>query len=135
MAGIDATQMRVVVHVEDFDRAVAFYRDGLGFEEAEAYSGPSGAEVMILDVGRATLELANTAQVEFIDQVEVGERVAPGIRIAFEVASARIATDVAVAAGATLIAAPIETPWRSLNSRLEGEAGLQLTLFEELGTG
>ena len=28
--------------------------------------------------------------------------------------------------------APVETPWRSLNARLEGPAGLQLTLFQEL---
>ena len=42
-------------------------------------------------------------------------------------------TDTLLAAGASLIAAPTETPWRSLNSRLEAPAGLQLTLFEELG--
>ncbi|MCU1387170.1 MAG: hypothetical protein JWL72_508, partial [Ilumatobacteraceae bacterium] len=37
-----------------------------------------------------------------------------------------------VEGGATLIAAPTETPWRSLNSRLDAPAGLQITLFEEL---
>ena len=37
-----------------------------------------------------------------------------------------------VAAGATLVAEPTETPWRSLNSRLDAPAGLQITLFEEL---
>jgi hypothetical protein len=37
-----------------------------------------------------------------------------------------------VAAGAELVAPPTETPWRSLNSRLEAPAGLQITLFEEL---
>jgi len=31
-----------------------------------------------------------------------------------------------------IVAAPVGTPWRSLNARLEGPAGLQLTLFEEL---
>ena len=35
-------------------------------------------------------------------------------------------------AGADLIAPPTQTPWDSLNSRLTGPAGLQLTLFEEL---
>ncbi|MGH6657759.1 MAG: VOC family protein, partial [Actinocrinis sp.] len=28
---------------------------------------------------------------------------------------------------------PVITPWNSRNARLEGPAGLQLTLFEELG--
>ncbi len=41
-------------------------------------------------------------------------------------------TDKRVAVGASLIPAPTETPWRSLNSRLEGPAGLQPTPFEEL---
>jgi lactoylglutathione lyase len=45
---------------------------------------------------------------------------------------AREATERLAAAGATVIAGPTETPWRSLNTRLEGPAGLQLTLFEEL---
>ena len=36
------------------------------------------------------------------------------------------------AAGATVLAPPTLTPWRSMNARLEGPAGLQLTLFTEL---
>jgi hypothetical protein len=38
-----------------------------------------------------------------------------------------------VVGGAELIARPVETPLRSLNARLNGPAGLQLTLVEELG--
>jgi hypothetical protein len=30
------------------------------------------------------------------------------------------------------VAEPTRTPWNSLNARLEGPAGLQLTLFTEL---
>ncbi|HEU4318832.1 MAG TPA: VOC family protein [Acidimicrobiia bacterium] len=132
MANVEVTQMRLVVDAADFEEAVGFYRDALGMRELESYSGEGGAEVMILDAGRATLELSNPAQIEFIDQVEVGERVAPHLRVAFEVADTRTATQVAISAGAELIAEPVETPWLSLNSRLDGPAGLQLTLFEEL---
>jgi hypothetical protein len=32
----------------------------------------------------------------------------------------------------TAAASPRETPWRSLNSRLDAPADLQVTLFEEL---
>jgi hypothetical protein len=32
-----------------------------------------------------------------------------------------------------VVAAPTRTPWNSLNARLEAPAGLQLTLFTELG--
>ncbi len=54
------------------------------------------------------------------------------MRVAFEVADATATTDALVAAGADLLAPPTETPWRSLNSRLNAPAGLQITLFEEL---
>jgi catechol 2,3-dioxygenase-like lactoylglutathione lyase family enzyme len=124
--------MRLVVHAADFDEAVRFYRDALGMRELESYSGDGGAEAMILDAGRATLELSNPAQIEFIDEIEVGELVAPHLRVAFEVEDSETATRVAVSAGAGLIAEPVETPWRSINSRLNGPAGLQLTLFQEL---
>jgi predicted enzyme related to lactoylglutathione lyase len=125
-------QMRLVVEAEDYDEAVRFYRDVLGGAEELAVEGAAGERVTILDVGRATLELSNAAQVEMIDRVEVGHRVAPRMRVAFEVADARTRTEELVDAGAHLVAPPTLTPWRSLNSRLEGPAGLQLTLFEEL---
>lgn len=125
-------QLRLVVHAEDFEEAVRFYRDVLGMPEEESYSGDGGAEVVILGAGRATLELSNTAQVEMIDRVEVGRRVAPHFRVALEVTDAEGATRVAVAGGAELIAAPTTTPWRSSNSRLAAPADVQLTLFEEL---
>ena len=125
-------QMRVVVEVDDFDEAVRFYRDVLGLHESAAFEGDGDARVMILEAGRATFELANRAQVDMIDTVEVGRRVSPHIRLAFEVPDATLATRALTSNGAVLIAAPTETPWRSLNSRLDGPAGLQLTLFQEL---
>jgi lactoylglutathione lyase len=125
-------QLRLVVHAEDYEQALRFYRDVLGMPEQEAYAGEGGAHVTILDAGRATLELANTAQVEMIDRVEVGRRVAPHFRVALEVDDTRAATVAAVEGGAQVVAEPTETPWRSLNARLEAPAGVQLTLFEEL---
>jgi predicted enzyme related to lactoylglutathione lyase len=126
-------QLRVVVRAEDYDQAVAFYRDALGLPEEEAFSGEDGAQVTILDAGRATLEISNPAQVRMIDDVEVGRPVSPHVRIAFEVDDVVHETDVLSRAGATVIADPTETPWRSLNARLAGPGDLQLTLFEELG--
>ena len=125
--------MRLVVEAPDYEQAVAFYRDVLGLTEEGAFAGPDGAHVTILDAGRATLELVNPAQKRYIDQVEVGRQVAPKYRVAFEVADSPAMTAALVDAGADLIAPPTETPWRSVNSRLAGPAGLQLTLFEELG--
>jgi len=132
MSRPNVRQLRLVVTVEDYEAAVRFYRDVLGLPEQAAFATPDG-RVTILEAGRATLELADPAQAEFIDRVEVGRRVAGHIRVAFEVDDATAATTELAGAGAELIAPPTRTPWDSLNARLEAPGGLQLTLFEELG--
>jgi lactoylglutathione lyase len=124
-------ELRLVVTAEDYDEALSFYRDVLGLEERAAYNSPDG-RVTILEAGRATLELADTGQAEFIDRVEVGRRVAGHIRVAFEVDDTAETTRRLEAAGAGVLAEPTRTPWNSLNARLAAPAGLQLTLFQEL---
>lgn len=126
-------QLRVVVEADDYEAALAFYRDVLGLPEQESYSGAGGAEVTVLDAGRATLEIANPAQKRMIDDVEVGRQVAPHIRLAFEVDDTSAMTASLVDAGAALVAEPTVTPWQSLNARLDAPAGLHITLFEERG--
>ncbi len=127
-------EMRLVVTAPDYDAALAFYRDLLGMPELAAFTSPGG-RVTILDAGRATLELGDPPHVTYVDDVEVGRRVAGHIRVAFQVRDVESATDRLVGGGAEPLARPIETPWRSLNARLNGPAGLQLTLFEELEPG
>jgi predicted enzyme related to lactoylglutathione lyase len=125
-------QLRLVVEAEDFEEAVAFYRDVLGLREEFYFESEGGALVVALQAGRATLEIVNPAQRRLIDELEVGHEVSRKFRVAFEVTNAEAETARLVEAGADLIAAPTETPWRSINSRLEAPAGLQITLFEEL---
>ncbi len=130
------SQLRLILETEDLDAALAFYRDVVGLKEREAYSGDGGARVHILEVPTATLELANPKQVEFIDEVEVGTAAAHTypltVRIAFEVPDAVAADEAWKAGGATPVAPPVETPWRSLNARLEAPGGMQVTAFQEL---
>lgn len=126
-------QLRLVVTAEDYDEAIAFYRDVLGMGQLAVWVSPDGGQVTLLDAGRATLEITDPKNAAFIDDVEVGRRVAGHIRVALEVDDSRSTTAAAVEGGAKLISEPTETPWRSLNARLEGPASLQLTLFEELG--
>lgn len=126
-------QLRVVVTATDYDEALAFYRDVLGLTEEAVFESPGGARVAILDAGRATLELADPAHATYVDEVEVGRRVAGQIRFAFEVADAQAVTAELVEAGAEVVAEPTRTPWDSLNSRLDAPAGLHVTIFTELG--
>jgi lactoylglutathione lyase len=129
--GGEVSELRLVVTADDYDEALHFYRDVLGLPELESYTH-DGGHVAILDAGKATLEINDPAYAEYIDEVEVGRRVAGHIRVAFGVRDSAATTESLVAAGATLVAEPSETPWRSLNSRLDGPAALQLTLFTDL---
>ncbi|WP_297083392.1 glyoxalase/bleomycin resistance/extradiol dioxygenase family protein [uncultured Demequina sp.] len=130
-----AAQLRLVVHAEDLNAALAFYRDALGLApelDLSTDTDAGEARVVVLDAGRATLELINTPQRDLIDQLEVGRPVSREIRVALEVADADVATEHAVASGASQVAPPTRTPWGSLNARLEGPAGLPLTLFQQI---
>ncbi len=131
MSDFPVRQLRLVVEAEDFDAAVAFYRDVLGLPEEAAFTTGDDARVVILDAGRATLELANPAQKRYIDEVEVGRDVAPKLRVAFEVDDSAAVTGRLVAAGAEQVAPPTLTPWQSLNARLDAPAGLHITVFQE----
>jgi lactoylglutathione lyase len=125
-------ELRLVVTADDYDEALRFYRDVLGLEQRAAFSS-DGGRVTILEAGRATLEITDPPHAEFIDSVEVGRRVAGHVRVAFEVDDSAAVTRELAAAGAEVIAEPTRTPWNSLNARLAAPAGLQLTLFQELG--
>jgi catechol 2,3-dioxygenase-like lactoylglutathione lyase family enzyme len=126
-------EMRLVVTATDYAEAVHFYRDVLGLPERASYSSPDG-QVVILEAGRATLEIADPAQAEFIDRVEVGRRVAGHIRVAFEVADSAAMASLLAENGATILAEATMTPWQDLNARLEAPGGLQLTLFSQATT-
>jgi lactoylglutathione lyase len=127
-------EMRLVVTTEDYETALHFYRDVLGLKEQAAFAS-EGGHVTILEAGAATLELTDSRHAEFIDEVEVGRRVAGHIRVAFKVDDSVAATQVLKAAGARVLAEARRTPWNSMNARLEGPAALQLTLFSEIESG
>src|SRR5499426_1221804 len=127
----EVSELRLVVTAADYDQALRFYRDVLGLPERAAFSSPGG-RVTILEAGMATLELADPEYAAYIDEVEVGRRVAGHIRVAFEVKdTAEVSTRLA-GAGAEIIAPPTRTPWDSLNARLAAPGDLHVTIFAEL---
>jgi lactoylglutathione lyase len=123
-------EMRVVLTVPDFDEAVALYRDALGFEQLADWSGDDG-RVILLDAGKATIELFDERQAESVDLIEAGRRVSGPVRLAFEVTDLDGTTERLVAAGAESMAQPVVPPWGGRNARLRTPDGLQLTLFSE----
>jgi lactoylglutathione lyase len=123
-------ELRVVLTVPDFDEALAFYRDALGFEQVADWSGENG-RVILLEAGRATLELFDERQADHVDRIEAGRRVSGPVRLAVEVDDLDGAARRLVAAGADAEAPPVVPPWGGRNSRLRSPDGMQLTLFSE----
>jgi lactoylglutathione lyase len=124
-------ELRVAVTVDDYEQALAFYRDVLGLPVIESWQQPTGSGA-ILDAGRATLELLSVAQAELVDQVEVGARVAGPVRLALEVEDSERTAEKLAAGGAELLAGAVVTPWSHRNVRVRAPDGMQLTLFTVL---
>jgi tRNA(Arg) A34 adenosine deaminase TadA len=126
-------ELRVALRVEDFDAAVAFYRDTMGLPEEARYDNPDG-RVSILTAGRATLELLSTDQIDVVDRIEAGRPVSTErVRLALHVADSTALADTLVAAGADRLGGPVLTPWSDRNVRLRAPDGIQLTLFTPEG--
>jgi methylmalonyl-CoA/ethylmalonyl-CoA epimerase len=124
----DVTELRLAFTVEDFDQALAFYRDALGLEQLADWSSDSG-RVVALDAGRAVLELLDEAQAETVDAAEAGRRVSGTVRFALRVADSEATARRLAGAGAVPVAPPVLTPWGDRNARVEAPDGMQLTLF------
>ena len=124
----EVKEMRVALTVPDFDRAVAFYRDALRLEQVADWTSENG-RVVVLEAGRATLELFDQPQAEFVDQVEVGRRVSGPVRLAFEVPNSEESAARLLAAGGEEVAPAVTAPWGDRNARVSAPDGMQLTLF------
>ncbi len=122
-------ELRVALTTTDYDRLVKFYCTGLGLEPAAIWNN-GGGKALILDMGKATLELFDEAQAETIDQIEAGKRVSGQIRFALQVPDLKAAMERLLANGATLVHPPVVTPWGDTNVRLQDPDGMQITLFQ-----
>lgn len=124
----DVTELRLAFTVQDFDQALAFYRDALGLEQLADWSSEAG-RVVALDAGRAVLELLDEPQAGLVDEIEAGRRVSGTVRFALRVADSEAMARRLAEAGAAPVAPPVMTPWGDRNARVEAPDGMQLTLF------
>jgi predicted enzyme related to lactoylglutathione lyase len=121
--------LRVAVTSQDYERLVKFYCLGLGIEPAAVWNN-DGGKAMMLEMGRATLEIFDARQAEVIDGLEVGKRVSGQIRFALQVPDLKAAMERMLANGAILVHEPVMTPWGDFNVRLQDPDGMQITLFQ-----
>jgi methylmalonyl-CoA/ethylmalonyl-CoA epimerase len=122
-------ELRIALTSSDYQRLVKFYAAGLGIEPSAIWNN-DGGQAMILDLGKATLELFDERQAEVIDELEAGRRVSGQVRLALQVPDLRAAMERLLAHGATLVHEPVLTPWGDTNVRLQDPDGMQITLFQ-----
>lgn len=122
-------ELRVTITASEYERLVKFYCDGLGLEPAAVWNNDGGRALM-LEMGKATLELFDERQAEVIDQLEAEKRVSGQIRFALQVPDLKSAMERLLANGATLVHPPVLTPWGDTNVRLQDPDGMQVTLFQ-----
>lgn len=131
MSNSPVLELRVALTTEDFDRLANFYRKGLGLEPSQVWPDDQG-RALVLDMGKATLEVFDEKQAQTIDTIEVGRRISGQIRFALQVPDLKAATDRLIAYGATLVHPPVVTPWGDENVRFQDPDGLQITLHRVL---
>lgn len=122
-------ELRVALTTSDYERSVKFYCDGLGIEPSALWNN-DGGRALILDMGKATLELFDETQAAVVDQIEAEQRISGQIRFALQVSDLKVAMERLLAHGATLVHPPIITPWGDYNVRLQDPEGMQITLFQ-----
>jgi len=122
-------ELRIALTTSDYERLVRFYSDGLGLEPAQLWTDEKGQGLM-LEMGKATLEIFDEGYAASIDQIEAGRRISGKIRFALQVPDLQIAINRLLSKGAKMIHAPVVTPWGDYNVRLEDPDGMQVTLYQ-----
>jgi len=101
----------------------------LGIEPTAIWNNGQG-KGLVLDMGKATLEIFDEAQAEIVDGLEAGRRVSGPIRFALQVPNLDAAVERFLAHGAVLVHEPVLTPWGDRNVRMQDPDGMQITLYE-----
>lgn len=128
-------QLRLIIETDDFDDAVWFYRELLGMPEQLAFATEGDDRVSILHAGLATIEIASRTHAQSIDIIEGAPSTdKPVLRLALEVGDTNAVVRETEQYGVPTIAPPVTTPFRTINARVQGPTGWQVTFFQELET-
>jgi len=129
MTDLSVLELRVAITTDDFERLADFYRQGLGLEPSQVWPEDQG-RALVLDLGKATLEIFDEKQAETVDMIEVGRRTSGQIRFALQVPDLNAAAERLVASGAAPVHPPVVTPWGDETARFQDPDGMQITLYQ-----
>src|SRR5260221_168115 len=112
----------VALTTQYLERLASFYRAELGMEPSQVWPADQG-RALVLDMGRATLEVFDEKQAQTVDQTEVGKRVSGQIRFALRVPDLDAAMKRLAAHGATVVHGPVVAPWGDKMARYQDPDG------------
>lgn len=127
------SELRLIIECEDWDQAVALYRDALGLRQIQGYQGDTEAQ-MILDVGRASIELVHP-HLPRVDSApaELSAPPVPKTRLALRTSRAAALIERLEEVGATRVDGPKLNAKETLNVRLIAPDHMPITVFRPLG--
>jgi hypothetical protein len=123
------SELRLVLRVEDPDALAATLSDELGLTVLATF-GTGGARAVLLEAGRATIEVGNAEHADGIDELETGSVTGAPVRLALGVDATDELTATLRTRGLEVVGPPATMPWGSRNARVVLSDDLQLTLFE-----
>lgn len=123
-------ELRIILTVDNLNEMIKYYTETVGLNISKEWHEDSGNGI-ILEAGRASLELIDKSHAARIDQIEVGSQVAGPVRLALNIGENNIeeAPSKFIAGGARKIADIKQAPWSKV-MRIEDPSGMQITLFE-----
>jgi catechol 2,3-dioxygenase-like lactoylglutathione lyase family enzyme len=123
-------ELRIILTVDNLDEIIKFYRDVAGFQVSKEWRDEATGNGIILEAGKASLELIDRKDAATIDDIEVGRRVAGPVRLALNIGgNIEEASSTFIAGGAIALAETRQAPWSKVK-RLQDPSGMQFTLFE-----
>ncbi|MDO7173718.1 VOC family protein [Mariniflexile sp. AS56] len=126
---INMKELRIILTVDNLDEVIVFYRDEMGLKTSKEWHEATGNGI-ILEAGKASLELVDKNHAQTIDAIEVGKTVAGPVRLAFNIDNniEQVGKKLEKS-GAKKIAEVKQAPWSKVQ-RMQDPSGLQFTLFE-----
>ena len=123
-------ELRLALTVEDFDAALALYRDGLGLPTLHDWTDSETGRSTVLAAGVGTIELLDRADAAYTDSIESPAQAAGPVRLALEAASVDEASSRLQAHGAEPLGEVIHTSWSTRSQRLRTPDGLHISLYQ-----
>lgn len=122
-------ELRIILTVDNLDEIIKLYRDVAGLQVSKEWRDATGNGI-ILEAGKASLELIDNKDAANIDEIEVGRRIADPVRLALNIGeNIEEASEIFIAGGAISLADIKQAPWSKVQ-RLQDPSGMQFTLFE-----